>query len=106
LVNLQRAKRDLPADAMLYMGHGRPVAGHAILEWQANYIRRFVDVLRAAVERDGLQGDALADAVTAAMKEFLSSDDLLFLMRLSVEPMRARLALRSGEKGAVNLATS
>jgi hypothetical protein len=64
-----------------------------------------VDVLRAAVERDGLQGDALADAVTAAMKEFLSSDDLLFLMRLSVEPMSTRLALRAGEKGAVNAAT-
>jgi hypothetical protein len=55
-------------------------------------------VLRSAVERDGLQGDALADHVTAAMKEFLPSDDLLFLIRLSVEPMRARLALRSGEK--------
>jgi hypothetical protein len=87
------------------MGHGQPVAGLDILQWQTNYIQGFVDVLRAAVERDGLQGDALADAVTAAMKEFLSSDDLLFLMRLSVEPMSTRLALRAGEKGAVNAAT-
>jgi glyoxylase-like metal-dependent hydrolase (beta-lactamase superfamily II) len=105
LANLERAKRDLPADTTLFMGHGQPVAGLDILQWQTNYIQRFVGVLRAAVERDGLQGDALAEAVTAAMKEFLSSDDLLFLMRLSVEPMRTRLALRAGEKGAVNAAT-
>ena len=43
--------------------------------------------------------------MTAAMKEFLPSDDLLFLMRLSVEPMRARLALRTGEKGTINVGT-
>jgi glyoxylase-like metal-dependent hydrolase (beta-lactamase superfamily II) len=105
LANLERAKRELPADTTLFMGHGQPVVGLDILQWQTNYIQRFVDVLRADVERDGLQGDVLADAVTAAMKEFLPSDDLLFLMRLSVEPMRARLALRSGEKGTVNVAT-
>jgi glyoxylase-like metal-dependent hydrolase (beta-lactamase superfamily II) len=98
LLNLERAKRELPADATLFMGHGQPVAGHAILDWQANYIDRFVDVLRSAVERDGLEGDALADAVTAIMKAFLRSEDLLFLLRLSIEPMRARLALSPGEK--------
>jgi hypothetical protein len=81
------------------MGHGQPVVGLDILQWEANYIQRFVDVLRSAVERDGLRSDALVDAVTAAMKEFLPSDDLLFLMRLSVEPMRARLARRPGGKG-------
>jgi glyoxylase-like metal-dependent hydrolase (beta-lactamase superfamily II) len=105
LANLERARRELPADTTLFMGHGQPVAGLDILQWQTNYIERFVDVLRAAVERDGLQGDALADAVTAAMKEFLSTDDLLFLMRLSVEPMRARLVLRTGEKGTINVGT-
>ena len=106
LVNLARAKRELPADTTFFMGHGQPVAGLDILEWQTEYIQRFVDILRAAVERDGLQGDALADTVTATMKKFLPSDDLLFLMRLSVEPMRDRLALRSREKGRVNVATT
>jgi glyoxylase-like metal-dependent hydrolase (beta-lactamase superfamily II) len=105
LANLERAKRELPADTTLFMGHGQPMVGLDILQWQTNYIQRFVDILRAAVERDALQGDALADAVTAAMKVFLPSDDLLFLMRVSVEPMRARLALRCGEKGTVNVAT-
>jgi len=94
LVNLEQSKRELPADAMLFMGHGQPVAGQAIIDWQANYIRRFLDVLRSAVERDGLEGDALEDAVTAQMKKFLPKDDLLFLMRLSIAPMRGRLGLR------------
>jgi glyoxylase-like metal-dependent hydrolase (beta-lactamase superfamily II) len=94
LVNLERSTRELPGDAMLFMGHGQPVAGHAVLDWQANYIRRFLDVLRTKVERDGLQGDALKDAVTAQMKEFLPKDDLVFLMQLSIEPMRLRLGLR------------
>jgi glyoxylase-like metal-dependent hydrolase (beta-lactamase superfamily II) len=93
LVNIERAKRELPDDTTLFMGHGQPSTGHAILEWQANYIERFIDVLRSSVENDGLQGDALADSVTAQMKAFLPTEDLLFLLRLSVEPMRARLGL-------------
>lgn len=105
LANLERAKRELPAETTLFMGHGQPVTGHALLDWQATYIDRFVDVLRSAVELDCQQGDALADAVTAAMKEFLPSDDLLFLMRLSIEPMRARLNLRYREKRLANVAT-
>lgn len=93
LSRLERATRELPADATLFMGHGEPVTGHAILQWQADYIRRFLEALQSAVKHEGLQGDALADAVTARMKEFLPSDDLLFLMRLSVDPMRHRLGL-------------
>jgi glyoxylase-like metal-dependent hydrolase (beta-lactamase superfamily II) len=96
LVNLERATHELPADVTLFMGHGQPVTGPAILQWQANYIREFLEVLRSAVEHDGFQGDALADAVTTRMTQFLPNDDLLFLMRLSVEPMRKRLELAAG----------
>src|SRR5262245_51540181 len=99
LANLERQTRELPADAKLFMGHGEPVTGHAILQWQAAYIRRFLDALRSAVENARLEGDALADAVTARMKEFLPNDDLLFLMRLSIEPMRNRLALAAATEG-------
>jgi glyoxylase-like metal-dependent hydrolase (beta-lactamase superfamily II) len=99
LVNLERSTRELPADVKLFMGHGEPVTGHEILHWQANYIQRFLEVLRTAVTHDGLQGDALADAATARMKEFLPNEDLLFLMRLSVEPMRNRLALAGASEG-------
>jgi glyoxylase-like metal-dependent hydrolase (beta-lactamase superfamily II) len=100
LTNLARARRELPTDATLFMGHGQPVTGHEILDWQTNYIQQFVEILRSAVEREGLDGDALADAVTARMKAFLPSDDLLFLLRLSVEPMRNRLALATRDKEA------
>jgi len=92
LANLERAKRELPADVMLFMGHGKPITGHGMLDWQTNYIRHFVESLQLAVERERLQGEALLDAVTARMRAFLPSDDLLFLLRLSVEPMRKRLA--------------
>jgi hypothetical protein len=63
-----------------------------------NYIQRFVGALQPASER-GLEGDALVDVVTSRMKEFLPTEDLLFLLRLSVEPMRNRLTLatRQGE---------
>jgi glyoxylase-like metal-dependent hydrolase (beta-lactamase superfamily II) len=88
LRNLERAKGALPKDAMLLMGHGEPVRGLALLDWQATYIHRFLEALRSAAERDGLQGEPLADAVTARMRSYLRSDDLLFLMSLSVAPMR------------------
>jgi len=71
----------------------------AILNWQ-----RTASTASSAcfgpVERDGLQGDARADAVTAYMKEFLPTDDLLFLMRLRVESTRLRLGLRASEQHA------
>ena len=92
LTNLERARRELSGDTMLFMGHGEPAIGHGLLEWQAQYIRKFVGALRSEVQR-GLEGGALADEVTARMKAFLPTDDLLFLLRLSVEPMRARLGL-------------
>ena len=83
LANLERAKRQLPADTTLFMGHGEPATGLALLDWQADYIRRFLDSLGAA-KREGLQDEALADAVTSRMKAFLPTDDLLFLLRLSI----------------------
>jgi glyoxylase-like metal-dependent hydrolase (beta-lactamase superfamily II) len=70
LADLEKAKRDFPQDVQLYVGHGKPTEGHALLNWQAEYIKRLLEVLRASVERERLQGDALAEA------------------RLSVEPLR------------------
>lgn len=91
LANLERAKRELPKDVTLLMGHGQPSTGHALLDWQAGYIHRFLEAMQQAAEQDALQGDALADAVTARMQASLANDDLLFLARLSVAPMRDRL---------------
>jgi glyoxylase-like metal-dependent hydrolase (beta-lactamase superfamily II) len=93
LRNLERARHELPADTRIFMGHGEPVTGHDSLDRQRGYIDHFLDTLRTSVERDGLHGEALVDAVAAHMEAWLGRDDLLFLLRLSVEPMRARLGL-------------
>ena len=90
LANLERARRDVPAAAMLLMGHGEPVAGHALLEWQTVYIRTVLRELKAGMSQ-GLDGDALADHVTTRMQQYLPGEDLLFLLRLSVAPLQARL---------------
>jgi len=100
LDNLARAKRELPADVELLMGHGDPTQGLEILDWQAGYIVEFLDAVRSAAERDGLHDDALAEAVARRMKTYLPQDDLEFLMRLSVEPTRARLASIGGVRHA------
>lgn len=89
--NLARSKRELPRDVItLYMGHGEPATGQGLLEWQARYIEQFRDAIRNGVGT-GLHGEALADAVTARMQDVLPTDDLLFLLRLSVEPAAAAL---------------
>jgi glyoxylase-like metal-dependent hydrolase (beta-lactamase superfamily II) len=93
LSNIGRAKRELPKDVRLYPGHGEPASGHGLLDWQVQYIDRLLETLRSAVERDGLEGEPLAEAVMAKMKAFLATDDLLFLARLSVEPLRHQLTL-------------
>ncbi len=91
IANLERAKRDLPPDATIFMGHGEPSADHRILDRQLAYIRRFVDTLQRAAFREGLEGEPLVDAVVGAMKQLVPTDDLAFLLRLSVPAMRARL---------------
>jgi glyoxylase-like metal-dependent hydrolase (beta-lactamase superfamily II) len=91
LAALARAKRDLPADVELCVGHGPPARGHAILDWQSGYIEEFLEAVRAA-DRDGLRDDPLVEAVARRMRAYLPSEDLEFLMRLSVEPNRVRLA--------------
>ncbi|MEP7000529.1 MAG: MBL fold metallo-hydrolase [bacterium] len=91
LSNIERAKRELPGDAVLLMGHGEPSTDHAILHWQAEYIQRFLATLKRSAINERLDGESLADAVTSQMKSYLPNDDLLFLLRLSVEPIRQRL---------------
>jgi glyoxylase-like metal-dependent hydrolase (beta-lactamase superfamily II) len=84
---LQRAKRELPAETRLFIGHGDPPTGLDIVGWQIGYIDALLGALRTG-EQDALVGDALAEAVARRMKSYLPSDDLEFLMRLSVEPVR------------------
>ena len=94
LANLARAKRELQADVEFFVGHGDPVHGFGILDWQAGYIDEFLAAVGAAAAGGGLRGDALVEAVARRMKAYLPAADLEFLMRLSVEPTRARLAAK------------
>lgn len=79
LANLARLKRELPGTVRLHPGHGEP-AGLEMLDWQEAYIRTFLDAVRAG---------ATSAEVIAAMTDFLPTDDLRFLMELSIEPVAA-----------------
>ena len=85
LANIAMLQRDLPGDARLYPGHGEP-AGPELLAWQAEYIRTFVDAVRAPT---GPTRRARA-AVVRETTRFLPTDELRFLMELSVEPRLPR----------------
>ena len=91
LDNLARARRDLPADAELFVGHGDPVQVSEVLDWQTGYITEFLGAVQSAADRDGLRGDQLVESVARRMRAYLPTGDLEFLMRLSVEPTRTRL---------------
>ena len=90
LDNLARAKRELPADAELFVGHGDPARGPEILDWQMGYIEAFLAAVHSGVEGRA-ERRRTHGAVARRMKTYLPDDDLEFLMRLSVEPTRVRL---------------
>lgn len=98
LRNLQRARRELPPDATLYMGHGEPVPGaqgKGLLDWQTGYMERFLDAMQAG-RNQGLAGNALVQSVTAKLQSYLPGDELLFLMQLSVAALQERFAIQQG----------
>ena len=90
LATLSRLEHELPDDVTLYVGHGPP-GGKALLSIQRRYIETFV----AAVTD---HADALAAGdhapVIAAMKKLLPTDELLFLMDLSIDPVLTGLTAR------------
>jgi glyoxylase-like metal-dependent hydrolase (beta-lactamase superfamily II) len=90
LATLTRLERELPDDVTLYVGHGPP-GGKELLAAQRRYIDQFV-----AVVTDHADAIAAGDhtPVITAMKTLLPSDDLLFLMDVSIDPTLAALADR------------
>ena len=95
LENIALLQRVLPADARLYPGHGEP-AGPELLAWQAEYIRTFVAAVRAA---DWSQPDAARAAVDREITRFLPTDQLRFLMELSIDPLAASVPITPGRTG-------
>lgn len=87
LANLERLKGELAADATLYVGHGAPLTP-AHFAWQREYIETFVEAVRTV---DWSHPDAARDSVVQQMHQFLPTDDLRFLMELSVAPVAAKM---------------
>lgn len=83
LRNLDTARSVLAPGTVLHPGHG-DAAAIDLLDWQERYIRTFTEALRRA--RGSVSDKAAVEQVTAAMKRYLPSEDLLFLMQLSVPP--------------------
>jgi glyoxylase-like metal-dependent hydrolase (beta-lactamase superfamily II) len=93
LACLDRLERELPPEATLYVGHGVP-GGRSLIDQQRRYVQAFI----ASVERH-LRSDAerRRAAVVADMKKHLPTEDLAFLMELSVDPFAAKLEAAGNE---------
>jgi glyoxylase-like metal-dependent hydrolase (beta-lactamase superfamily II) len=91
LANIEKLRTRFPEDAVFYIGHGGPV-GREMWDWQRGYIELFVGAVSNADWSDPEQAKA---TVMGRMKEYEPSDELQFLMELSIEPVAAKLGLLS-----------
>ncbi|MGH3144072.1 MAG: MBL fold metallo-hydrolase, partial [Gaiellales bacterium] len=89
LANIEKLRGRFPEDAVFYIGHGGPV-GREMWYWQRCYIELFVEAVSNA---DWSESERAKAAVVGRMKEYEPSDELQFLMELSIEPVAAKLGL-------------
>ena len=91
LTNIERLRERFPSDAAFHIGHGGP-AGPADWDWQRGYIETFLEAVKSADWSNAEQAHA---SVVTTMKRYLPTDELLFLMELSIEPVANQLGLPS-----------
>jgi glyoxylase-like metal-dependent hydrolase (beta-lactamase superfamily II) len=89
LANIATLRDRFDADTVFHVGHGGPVDG-SLWDWQRAYIETFVDAVAAA---DWSDADRAKAAVVAEVKAFEPTDELQFLMELSIEPVAVQLGL-------------
>jgi glyoxylase-like metal-dependent hydrolase (beta-lactamase superfamily II) len=89
LGHLERLRQELPGDASLHIGHGGPVTP-AHFDRQREYVETFVEAVRSA---DWSQPDKARAAVVERMTRLLPTDELQFLMELSIDPVAERLGI-------------
>jgi glyoxylase-like metal-dependent hydrolase (beta-lactamase superfamily II) len=89
LANLETLRERFPSDAVLHIGHGGP-ATPADFDWQRRYIESFLDAVRGA---DWSSPERAHANVVATMTSFLPTDELQFLMELSIEPVATQLGV-------------
>jgi glyoxylase-like metal-dependent hydrolase (beta-lactamase superfamily II) len=86
LQNIRRLQSELPEDAEYHFGHGDPKEG-SIFDWQKGYITTFIGAIDAA---DWSRPERAQADVVEAMTRYLPSEDLRFLMELSIQPVAAQ----------------
>lgn len=86
---IARLQGELPEDMVLFVGHGAPTT-KALFAWQRVYLDKFEAAVRKADWKDAAKA---TNAVLADMKNYLPTEDLLFLTQLSVEPTAKKLGL-------------
>jgi hypothetical protein len=89
LANNETLRTRFPENAMFHIGHSGPV-GPEMWDWQRGYIELFVEAVSNADWSDPERAKA---TVVGRMKESEPSDELQFLMELSIEPIAAKLGL-------------
>jgi glyoxylase-like metal-dependent hydrolase (beta-lactamase superfamily II) len=89
LANIETLRERFHSDAVFHVGHGGPVDPSA-WDWQREYIETFLGAVAAA---DWANPELAHAAVVAEMTRFLPTDELRFLMELSIEPVAAQLGL-------------
>ena len=89
LENIEKLRARFPSDAVFYIGHGGPVGGE-MWDWQRGYLETFV---AAVGEAEWAEPEQAKAAVVARMKEYEPTDELQFLMELSIEPVAQQLGL-------------
>ena len=89
LANIETLRARFPDDAVFYIGHGGPV-GRDMWDWQRRYIETFLD---AVADADWTEAESAKATVVTRMKAYEPSDELQFLMELSIEPVAAKHGL-------------
>jgi glyoxylase-like metal-dependent hydrolase (beta-lactamase superfamily II) len=89
LANIETLRERFPDDAVFHLGHGGPV-GRDMWDWQRRYIETFLD---AVADADWSEPESAKATVVAQMQAYEPSDELRFLMELSIEPVAAKQRL-------------
>jgi glyoxylase-like metal-dependent hydrolase (beta-lactamase superfamily II) len=92
LANIARLERELDPGVVMYCGHGAP-ASRDLFAWQRAYIEHFVEVVK---EADWSDPGPARRQVVEGVKRFLPTDDLQFLLDLSIDPLAQKLHLELG----------
>jgi glyoxylase-like metal-dependent hydrolase (beta-lactamase superfamily II) len=91
LANIEKLRARFPEDAVFHIGHGGPV-GPELWNWQRGYIELFVEAVSNA---DWSEPERAKATVVDRMRAYEPSEELQFLMELSIEPIATKLGLLS-----------